>query len=84
MVDTWTAGGGDGGGGNSDGVTLSSENPYAPMEARAQIDRRIDYVMARPGHRDRPVVVERAFVAGRPLAGLPASDHYAVVADIAM
>ncbi len=34
MVDTWVAGGGD-----PRGVTLSSKNPFAPIEARKQIDR---------------------------------------------
>jgi endonuclease/exonuclease/phosphatase family metal-dependent hydrolase len=77
MVDTWVAGRSDG-----DGVTLSSENPYAPMEADEQIDRRVDYILARPGHRQHGVSVERAFVAGRPDAGLPPSDHYAMVADL--
>jgi endonuclease/exonuclease/phosphatase family metal-dependent hydrolase len=77
MVDTWVAGRGDG-----DGVTLSSENPYAPMEAQEQIDRRIDYILARPGHRQHPISVQRAFIAGRPVVGPPPSDHYAVVADL--
>jgi len=77
MVDTWLAGRGDG-----DGVTLSSENPYAPIDAHEQIDRRIDYVLARPGHRQHGVSVEGAFIAGRPAVGLPPSDHYAMVADL--
>lgn len=44
MVDTRVAGGGD-----PTAVTLSTANPFAPREARRQIDRRIDYVLARPG-----------------------------------
>jgi endonuclease/exonuclease/phosphatase family metal-dependent hydrolase len=77
MVDTWVAGGGDG-----DDITLSSANPYAQTNAWAQMDRRIDYVLARPGHREARVSVERAFIAGRPVDGPPPSDHYAVVADL--
>lgn len=79
MVDAWVAGGGEG-----DGVTLSSANPFAPREALAQIDRRIAYVLARPGRAERPVRVERAFLAGRADGGLPPSDHHAVVADLAV
>lgn len=68
--------------GDDDGVTLSSRNPYAPLEARQQIDQRIDYVLARPGRPGRPITVERAFVVRRPVAGIPPSDHYPVVADL--
>jgi endonuclease/exonuclease/phosphatase family metal-dependent hydrolase len=77
MVDTWVAGGGD-----PAGVTLSSDNPFAPLQARRQIDQRIDYVLARPGTPGRAVVVERAFAVDAPVDGLPPSDHYAVVADL--
>lgn len=79
MVDTWVAGGGD-----PDGVTLSSSNPFAPLEAGKQIDRRIDYVLARPGTAGRPVSVRHAFVAAAPVDDLPPSDHYAVVADFVL
>jgi endonuclease/exonuclease/phosphatase family metal-dependent hydrolase len=77
MVDTWIAGGGD-----PDGVTLSSKNPFAPPEARQQIDRRIDYVLVRPGTADQRVAVPRAFVADGLVGDLYSSDHYAVVADL--
>jgi endonuclease/exonuclease/phosphatase family metal-dependent hydrolase len=77
MVDTWVAGGGD-----PDAVTLSSANPFAPREASGQIDRRIDYVLARPGTAGRAVRVRRAFLAGAPVGGLPPSDHHAVVVDL--
>jgi endonuclease/exonuclease/phosphatase family metal-dependent hydrolase len=79
MVDTWEAGGGDPG-----AVTLSSGNPFAPAGATKQIDQRIDYVLARPGTAGRPVTVRRAFVADATVDGLPPSDHYAVVADLAV
>ena len=76
-VDLWTAGGGDAG-----AVTLSSATPWAPVEATRLIDRRIDWVLARPGR--RPVSVTRAFLAGdEPVDGLYPSDHFAVVADLA-
>lgn len=78
-TDAWVAAGGDADGGH----TLSSDNPYAPREAW-QIDQRIDYVMARPGTPQHPVVVEGAFVAGDPVDGLHPSDHYAVVADLSV
>ncbi len=77
MVDTWVAGGGD-----PDGVTLSSSNPFAPIEAGKQIDRRIDYVLARPGTEGRSVSVRQVFVAAAPVDDLPPCDHYAVVADL--
>lgn len=75
-VDAWHAGGGA-----EDAVTLSRRTPWAPVEATRLIDQRIDWVFVRPG--TRPVVVERAFLAGdRPLDGLFPSDHFAVVADL--
>ncbi len=78
MVDTWIAGGGD-----PDARTLRSDNPFAPVEAGAQIDRRIDYVLARPGTPARAVVVRSVDTAGAPVDGLHPSDHDAVVADLA-
>jgi endonuclease/exonuclease/phosphatase family metal-dependent hydrolase len=79
LVDAWVAGGGEG-----DGITLSSENPHAPLKARQQIDRRIDYILVRPGRPGQQVSVERAFVAGAPVDGLAPSDHYAVVVDLSI
>jgi endonuclease/exonuclease/phosphatase family metal-dependent hydrolase len=73
MVDAWPAAGG--------GHTLSSRNPLAPRAAWWLIDRRIDYVLARPGMPAHPVAVEQAFVVDDPQDGLHPSDHYAVVAD---
>jgi endonuclease/exonuclease/phosphatase family metal-dependent hydrolase len=78
LVDTWVAGGGD-----PDAVTLSSKNPLAPLAAVKQIDRRVDYILARPGTAGRPVTVRRAFLADAPVAGVYPSDHDAVVADLA-
>ncbi|MFC7548073.1 endonuclease/exonuclease/phosphatase family protein [Plantactinospora sp. GCM10030261] len=78
MIDTWVAGSGDPG-----AVTLSSTHPSAPVEARHLIDRRIDYVLARPGRPGTRVPVRQAFVAGDGLVdGVHPSDHYAVVADL--
>jgi endonuclease/exonuclease/phosphatase family metal-dependent hydrolase len=79
MVDAWVAAGDAPDG----GTTLSTSNPLAPRAAW-QIDHRIDYVLARPGTPGRPLVVERAFLAGEPRNGLPPSDHYAVVADFGL
>jgi endonuclease/exonuclease/phosphatase family metal-dependent hydrolase len=77
MVDAWPAAGGAADGGH----TLSSSNPLAPRAAWWLIDRRIDYVLARPGTPAHPVAVEQAFVLDDPQGGLHPSDHYAVVAD---
>jgi endonuclease/exonuclease/phosphatase family metal-dependent hydrolase len=75
MDDTWAAAGA------GPGVTLSPINPHAPREAEQQIDRRIDYVLARPGL-GASVSVERAFLAGEPVEDVWPSDHYAVVVDL--
>lgn len=81
--DLWTAGGGA-----SDAVTLPSRTPMAPLEARAQIDRRIDHVLARPGRRGSAgdgVRVERSVLAGDgPVDGVWPSDHVAVVCDVVL
>jgi hypothetical protein len=79
MMDTWIASGGD-----PAAVTLSSANPFAPREARRQIDQRIDYVLARPRSAGQTLSVEQAFVADAPVDGLPPSDHYAVIADLTL
>jgi endonuclease/exonuclease/phosphatase family metal-dependent hydrolase len=77
MVDAWVAARGVGDAGH----TMSASNPFSPREA-PQFDQRIDYVLARAGRPEQPVVVERASLAGdRPPDGLHPSDHYAVVAD---
>jgi len=77
MTDPWTVVGAD-----PDAVTLSRRNRLAPVQATMQIDRRIDYVLARPGTSDRPVRVQRAFTVEAPVDGLPPSDHYPVVVDL--
>lgn len=77
LVDAWVAAMGN----RDPGVTLSSRNPLAPRDAW-QIDRRIDYIFARPVAVDRGIVVDRAFVVSDGPSDPPASDHYAVVADI--
>jgi endonuclease/exonuclease/phosphatase family metal-dependent hydrolase len=74
LVDAWTAAGGDPG-----AVTLSSAHPHAPLEATELIDKRIDHVYARPGHAGQRVTFPRATLAG----DFNASDHHAVVCDIA-
>lgn len=63
------------GGGDPDAVTLSSAVPFAPLEATAQIDRRIDYVLVAgaPG-----VAVDTAFTATDPVDGLHPSDSFPV------
>jgi endonuclease/exonuclease/phosphatase family metal-dependent hydrolase len=78
LVDAWAAAALRAGGGH----TLRAANPLAPRAAWWLLDQRIDYVLARPGTPARPVVVERAFVAGDPVDGLHPSDHDAVVADV--
>jgi endonuclease/exonuclease/phosphatase family metal-dependent hydrolase len=79
VEDTWVAGGGD-----PDAVTLSSEVPFAPLGATQQIDRRIDYVLAKPGRESESLRVDRAFIDGRPVDGLYPSDHFAVVVDLTL
>jgi endonuclease/exonuclease/phosphatase family metal-dependent hydrolase len=74
LVDAWSAAGGD-----PTAVTLSSGHPQAPLEAVELIDRRIDHVFARPGHPGQKLRFERAVLAG----DVNASDHHAVVCDIA-
>lgn len=77
-TDLWTAGGGD-----PDAVTLSSAHPEAPLEAVAQIDRRIDHLVARAGRPGGEVTARGSRLAGhRPTAGLYPSDHFAVVTDL--
>jgi endonuclease/exonuclease/phosphatase family metal-dependent hydrolase len=79
LVDTWVAARGS----DDPGITLSSDNPLAPRDAW-QIDRRIDYIFARPLRLDRKLVVDRAYIVGDAANDLPPSDHYAVVAEIGL
>jgi endonuclease/exonuclease/phosphatase family metal-dependent hydrolase len=78
MTDPWSVVGAD-----PDAATLSRRNPLAPVGNVKQIDRRIDYVLARPGTPQRPVRVDRAFTV-EPGDGLPPSDHYPVVVDLGL
>ena len=78
LVDTFAAGGGD-----PDAKTLDSAVPFAPEGVDHLIDRRIDHILARPGHDGQAITVTGAFIAGdRPVAGVYPSDHYAVGVDI--
>jgi endonuclease/exonuclease/phosphatase family metal-dependent hydrolase len=77
MIDTWVAGNGD-----PTARTLRSENPYAPLEATKQIDRRIDYVLARPGTGESQLEVRDVFLLADPEQGVFPSDHDAVVVDL--
>jgi endonuclease/exonuclease/phosphatase family metal-dependent hydrolase len=77
-TDLWPAGGGD-----PDAVTLSSATPFAPLDAVRQIDRRVDYVFARPGTPGRPLTVTGSSLAGtEPVNGTFPSDHFATVSDL--
>lgn len=65
----------------ADPRTLSSTNRFAPPEAEAQYDRRIDHVLIAPGV-SRARAVAARILRDEP-GGLPPSDHYPVVVDIA-
>lgn len=69
-------------GGASDAVTLSRDVPFAPLEAVRQIDRRIDHVVAGPGPGGDRLRARSATVLDRPVDGVWASDHFAVVVDV--
>lgn len=79
MADTWILGGGA-----PDAVTLSSGHPFAPLAATRQLDQRIDYVLARPGHSGQRVEARHACLADEPVDGLYPSDHFAVVVDLVL
>ncbi|MDQ0893933.1 endonuclease/exonuclease/phosphatase family protein [Agromyces ramosus] len=72
--DTWELGGGD-----ADAVTLSSEVPFAPLEATKEIDRRVDHILVSHGS---GVAVESAFTVDAPVGDLFPSDHFPVVVDV--
>jgi len=72
--DTWALGGGD-----PNAVTLSSAVPFAPLEARKEIDRRIDHILLRKGS---DASVDAAFTVDTPVGELYPSDHFPVVADV--
>ncbi|HEY8591114.1 MAG TPA: endonuclease/exonuclease/phosphatase family protein [Naasia sp.] len=73
-LDTWQAAGGDPG-----AVTLSSAVPFAPLEATAELDRRIDHVLAPAGS---GATVDGASIVDQPIDGLYPSDHFPVVVDV--
>lgn len=78
MLDLWSEAGADPG-----AVTFDSAVPYAPPDMPHLLDRRIDYVLARPGRVGQHVPVRGAFLAGdRPFGGVYPSDHYAVGVDL--
>ncbi|WP_345751305.1 endonuclease/exonuclease/phosphatase family protein [Microbacterium rhizophilus] len=64
----------------ADERTLSSTNRFAPPEAEAQYDRRIDHVLFRQGRAGARAA--NAFIVRSEPGGLPPSDHYPLVADI--
>ncbi len=72
--ETWTAGAGD-----SQAVTLSSQVPFAPLEASKEIDRRVDHILVARGV---PVQVNAAFTMSEAVDGVYPSDHFPVVADV--
>lgn len=77
MVDAWAAAG------SGEGVTLASDNPHVRDSPPEHLDRRIDYVLARPGRAGDGVAVRAAFVVDVPVGGVFGSDHHPVVADVA-
>lgn len=79
LTDAWDAGGGAG-----NGVTLSSAVPFAPRGAVKQLDRRIDYVLVEPAATGKRPKITQAYLVDDTVNGLHPSDHYAVVADIAL
>ena len=72
--DTWELGGGD-----PEAITLSSDVPFAPLEAVKEIDRRIDHVVVRRGD---GVAVEAVSIVDETVDGLFPSDHFPVVVDV--
>jgi endonuclease/exonuclease/phosphatase family metal-dependent hydrolase len=69
---------------DDDERTLSDTNRFAPPEATPQYNRRIDHVLARPGHPDARIDVRRAGIVRDEPDGFPPSDHYPVVVDLAL
>lgn len=77
LHDAWTAAP-DG----ADPRTLSATNRFAPVEAHDQYDRRIDHILYLPG--SEGAAATRAWIVRDETDGMPPSDHYPVVADIAI
>lgn len=77
LIDTWQEGGGDPG-----AATLRSDHPYAPVEARELLDRRIDHIFVRPGCPGVHITVNSVGLLGDAVNGLDPSDHKAVWCDL--
>jgi endonuclease/exonuclease/phosphatase family metal-dependent hydrolase len=80
LVDTW----GDVNGESVDPRTYGASNRFASSEATLQYNRRIDHVMARAGEPGAPVMVAGSWIVRDEPGGIPPSDHYAVVTDLAV
>ncbi len=76
LFDAWDAAERD-----ADPRTLSSDNRFAPREAAEQIDRHIDHILYTPGYLGARAT--RTWIVRDEPDGLPPSDHYPVVTDIA-
>ncbi len=68
------------------GLTFSAENPLVRAgEVATAVSRRIDYVLVRAGRHGALLEVLRCDrLLDRPVGGVWASDHYGVVADLAV
>ena len=68
------------------GFTFSDENPLVRAgEVATAVSRRIDYVLVRAGRHGALLQVLRCDrLLDRPVGGVWASDHYGVVADLAV
>jgi endonuclease/exonuclease/phosphatase family metal-dependent hydrolase len=68
------------------GFTFSAENPLVRAgEVATAVSRRIDYVLVRAGRHGALLEVLRCNrLLDRPVGGVWASDHYGVVADLAV
>ena len=68
------------------GFTFDAENPLVRAgEVATAVSRRIDYVLVRGGRHGPLLDVQRCDrLLDRPVAGVWASDHYGVVADLAV
>ena len=69
-----------------DGFTFSAENPLVRAgEVATAVSRRIDHVLVRAGRHGALLQVEGCDrLLDRPVGGVWASDHYGVVADLAV
>jgi endonuclease/exonuclease/phosphatase family metal-dependent hydrolase len=77
LVDAWDACGNP-----ERGDTWSSQNPLVPRRA-IHPNRRLDYLMVSAPRRRNVGHVERCWLSGdAPIAGVWASDHFAVLAEI--